>query len=237
MVGNRDISEMVPCNIISSYFSMYRKKKFLRISLIAIGIVVFVWVCLFIVSPELTLASLKSQPSRNSRETLWSVIDGNLMTGAFIPLDDRINPSLIDQQYGNSAKIPVWLTFLVFSGVGIYLMNKIKKLNGKTLISFIGITWILFFLWSPGWNPQWILYLIPLILLTLPIHNGFLIVFFQSLISLLEWPDLLGRQLFQGLWILILFRLIIFTYLFAFWIRDLLKNDNSFNKQTINLEN
>lgn len=231
------LAKWFPMILFPAIFLFSGKKKFLKISLIAIGTVVLVWGCLYIFSPELTLASLRSQPSRNSWETLWAVIDGNMMTGAFIPLEDRFNPSLINQQYGNSAKIPVWLTFLVFSGVGIFLMKKIKNLNEKTIISFVGITWILFFLWSPGWSPQWILYLIPLILLTLPINKGFLIVFLLSLISLLEWPVLLGRQLFQGLWILILIRLIIFIFLLIFWIGGLLKNENSLSKQTTNLEN
>ena len=231
------LAKWFPIILFPAIFLFAEKKKFLKILLIAIGTVVFVWGCLFIFSPELSLASLKTQPSRNSWETLWALIDGNLMTGAFIPLEDRIDPTLINQQYGNSAKIPVWLTFLVFSGVGIFLMNKIKNLNERTLIAFMGITWILFFLWSPGWSPQWILYLIPLILLTLPINKGFLIVFLLSLISLLEWPVLLGRQLFQGLWILILCRLFLLIFLLSFWIRDILKKDKSHPSQTKNFKN
>lgn len=217
------LAKWFPLILFPAIFLFTKKKKFLKIFLIAIGMVVFVWGCLFIFSPEFTLASLKSQPSRNSWETIWAVIDGNMMTGAFIPLEDRLNPSLINNQFGYSAKIPVWLTFLIFSGMGICVMKKIRKLSEKTIISFIGITWILFFLWSPGWSPQWILYLIPLILLTLPIHKGLLTVFLLSLISLLEWPVFLGRQLYEGLMILILFRLLIFIFLLSNWIKDVLK--------------
>jgi len=217
------LAKWFPLILFPAIFLFTEKKKFLKISLIAIGMVVFVWGCLYIFSPELTLASLKSQPSRNSWETMWALIDGNLVTGAFIPLEDRLDPSLINQHNGNSAKIPVWLTFVFFSGGGIFLMKKIKNLNKKNMISFIGITWILFFLWSPGWSPQWILYLIPLILLTIPIHKGLLTVFLLSLISLLEWPVFLGRQLFEGLLILIIFRLIILIFLLTFWIKDILE--------------
>ncbi|PKO07399.1 MAG: hypothetical protein CVU41_01490 [Chloroflexi bacterium HGW-Chloroflexi-3] len=230
------LAKWFPLLLFPAIFLFSEKKKFLKITLIAVGMVVFVWGCLYIFSPELTLASLKSQSSRNSWETIWALIDGNMVTGAFIPLENRLNPSLINQHYGNSAKIPVWLTFVFFSGVGIFLMKKIKNLNKKNMISFIGITWILFFLWSPGWSPQWILYLIPLILLTLPIHKGFLIVFLLSSISLLEWPVLLGRHIFQGLWILILFRLLIFIFLFTFWTGGLLKTVNALLRQTTNFE-
>lgn len=231
------LAKWFPIILFPAIFLFTNKKKFLKIAFIAIGTVIIVWGCLYILSPGLTSASLQSQPSRNSWETLWAIIDGNMMTGAFIPIENRLNPALINQQYGNSAKIPVWITFLIFSGVGIFLMKLVKNLNEKTLISFIGVTWILFFLWSPGWSPQWILYLIPIILLTLPIPKGFLIVFLLALISLLEWPVLLGRQLFQGLWVLILFRLIIFIFLLTNWTGSLFQHLDSPPSNKSSVEN
>ncbi len=215
------LSKWFPLILIPAIFLFKNKKKFLKILLIAIGSVAIIWLGLYIFSPELTLASLKSQPSRNSWETIWALIDGNLMTGAYIPINDRLDPTLINQNYGNPAKIPVWFTFLLFSGIGIFLMSKIEKLNETQLISFIGITWILFFLWSPGWSPQWILYLIPIIFLSISPNKAFIIVFFLALISLIEWPVLLGRHIYEGLWILIFLRTIIFLVLFITWSRVL----------------
>lgn len=218
------LSKWFPILLVPAIFLYENKKKFLRITLIAIGLVVFVWLCLFIYSPDLTIASLKSQPSRSSWETIWALLDGNLVTGAFIPIEDRLDPSLINQNYGNPSRIPVWLTFLVFSVIGVFIMSKIKKLNKSTLIPFIGITWILFFLWSPGWSPQWILYIIPIILLSFPPNKGFLIVFFLSLVSLMEWPVLLGRHIFEALWLLILLRLVLFIVLLITWSIFLFQN-------------
>ncbi len=219
------LSKWFPILLVPAIFLYENKKKFLRITLIAIGSVVLVWLCLFIYSPDLTIASLKSQPSRSSWETIWALLDGNLKTGAFIPIEDRLDPSLINQNYGNPAKIPVWITFLVFSAVGVSIMIKIKKLNESTLIPFIGITWILFFLWSPGWSPQWILYIIPIILLSFSPNKGFLIVFFLTLVSLMEWPVLLGRHIFEALWLLILLRMILFIVLLISWSKFLFQHE------------
>lgn len=231
------LAKWFPILLIPAIFLFENKKRFLKILLIAIGSVLLVWLCLFIYSPEMTLTSLKSQPSRSSWETVWALIDGNLMTGAFIPIENRLDPSLFNQSYGNPAKIPVWLTFAFFAGIGIFLMSKIKRLNETTLIPFIGITWILFFLWSPGWSPQWILYIIPIILLTIPPNKGFMIVLFLALISLLEWPILLGRHVYEGLWILILFRIIIFIVLLIFWNKRLLQKENRHSIIELPLEN
>jgi hypothetical protein len=222
------LAKWFPILLIPAIFLFENKKRFLKTLLLATGMVVLVWLFLFIFSPEMTLTSLKSQPSRNSWETAWALLDGNLMTGAFIPVENRLDPSLFNQNIGNPATIPVWLTFIFFAGIGIFLMLKIKQLDVMTLIPFIGITWILFFLWSPGWSPQWILYIIPIILLTFSPNKGFLVILFLALISLLEWPLLLGRQVYAGLWILILLRIIIFIALFIFWSKRLFQKRNDY---------
>ncbi len=67
------------------------------------------------------------------------------------------------------------------------------------MIAFIGITWVLFLFWSPGWSPQWVLYLIPIILLGLDTKSAFLLCFMLVLITLLEWPTLLAHELFSSL--------------------------------------
>jgi hypothetical protein len=187
---------------------------------LGIGITIIFWLFLYVLSPDLTLKSIQTQPSRSSWQTLWALIDGNMVTGAYIPLEARFDPLFTNLISGNPAVIPSWIPFLIFVGIGLFLMDRIKLLTYQNLLSFSGITWILFFLWSPGWSPQWILYLIPIILLSMPIYKGFLISFLLSLLTLIEWPILLGRQLFIGLWIIVPIRMIIFIYLLIIWIRN-----------------
>ena len=40
-----------------------------------------------------------------------------------------------------------------------------KSPGSRSAIAFLGVTWCLFLIWSPGYSPQWVLYLLPLILL------------------------------------------------------------------------
>lgn len=196
-----------------------KKKEFIKITIIACSIVLFFWGLLFLLSPENTLTSLRSQPARNSWETLWALIDGNYTTGAFIPLLNRLDSNSIQQEFGNPAKIPSWLTLIIFLGLGLFLMTKIKRVNKHNLLAFIGLTWMLFLLWSPGWSPQWILYLIPIVLLTFPASKGLFITFGISFISFLEWPVLLSRQLYAGLWIIVPLRTLLFIYLLVYWFK------------------
>jgi hypothetical protein len=58
-------------------------------------------------------------------------------------------------------------------------------------------------LWSPGWSPQWVLYLLPIILLVLPEREALLLSLALVLINLLEWPLLLSRGYNWGLWLTI----------------------------------
>jgi hypothetical protein len=84
----------------------------------------------------------------------------------------------------------------------------------------IGVTWILFLLWSPGWSPQWILYLLPLVLLTLPEKKALLLCLALILVTLLEWPTFLKHDIWQGLWIIVPLRTLIFGTLLWNWIRQ-----------------
>jgi hypothetical protein len=225
-IGLGILTKWFPLILIPAIFKFKNLKSFLKIFLLSISIVVVVWLLLFVISPEMTNASLISQPSRSSWQTMWALIDGNLNTGAFIPLEFREIPSTASTKYGNSAIVPTWLTLLVFSCIGLIIMKKIRNYSHISQISFAGITWVLFFLWSPGWSPQWILYLIPIILITLPINQGLIITFTLSIISLVEWPVLLGRHFFNALWIIVPLRILIFIILIYLWYRIVSRDTN-----------
>jgi hypothetical protein len=64
-------------------------------------------------------------------------------------------------------------------------------------IAVVGFTLTIFFLWSPGWSVQWVLYLIPLILLVVPGRMAILLVFGHIMVNLLEWPVFLARNRFD----------------------------------------
>ncbi len=154
---------------------------------------------LWALSPQFTAASLVSQASKGSWETVWALIDGNYHTGSFGALVERLNPALARLPRGNPAQISPWLTLPLFLGLGGYGLYRIKGSGRIVSASLVGFAFCLLFLWSPGWSPQWVLYLVPLILLTLPLRLGGLLMISLILINLLEWPLLLSRGFFWSL--------------------------------------
>jgi hypothetical protein len=106
------------------------------------------------------------------------------------------------------------ITFLLFGGVGLYLMVRVRGKEMITGVAFIGATWSSFLLWSPGWSPQWILYLLPLVLLAIPFQRAVMISLCLVLISILEWPILLSRGLFDLMWIPVMLRTFIIILVF-----------------------
>ena len=169
----------------------------------AVAVILLVLGGLYLVAPDMTTASLRSQLSKGSWETVWALVDGNLGTGNFGPESERADPLFAAQPMGNPPRIPSWLTLIPFAGLGLLALVKIPRGDARGQVAFLGVTWTLFLLWSPGWSPQWVLYLLPLMLLGLPLPRGVLLSLALVIVSLLEWPILLSRGAFESLYFLV----------------------------------
>jgi len=211
------LTKWFPVLLLPAIFRVRKLKSFLKIAAISIGMVIVVWGIHYIISPTMTWASLQSQPSRSSWQTIWALIDGNMTTGAFVPIGEKIWPEAANFQRGNPAVVPTWATLIVFGLIGLWLLFKMNAQKKSNLLAMIGITWILFLIWSPGWSPQWILYLLPLICLSLPISRAMILTFGLFFITLIEWPFLLTHHFFAGLWVVVPIRLIFFGLLILYW--------------------
>ena len=174
-------------------------KKALWMSGLALGAGVLVYGGLWLASPRFTIASLQSQGSKGSWETAWALLDGNYATGLFGPEIERLNPALAGVSRGNPPRIPSWITLIVLGGIGLWGFFKARQEDDRQKLALLGWCWCLFLLWSPGWSPQWLLYLLPLILLVVPERRVFLVALLLVLVNLIEWPLLLSRGLFWTL--------------------------------------
>lgn len=161
-------------------------------------------ICLFIfgpfafANPTMTLASLQAQAGKSSYQTVWAIIDGNLTTGNFGPLADHFDPAKATRPINNPARLPTWLTFIPFGLLGLFIFTRPPGSNSdQDTIVFTTLTFIIFFLWSQGWSPQWQTFLIPLLLLTFSEKRAILFIIALSFISFLEWPVILSRGLNQ----------------------------------------
>jgi hypothetical protein len=190
-----------------------------KAALSAFGWVFGLLAILYLLSPQMTLASLKAQSTRSSWETVWALVDGNMTTGAFLLVNDRLDPTIAGISRGQPAKIPSTLTLLPFAALGGWLFWRTRLQTDQALVSFLGLTWIVFLIWSPGWSPQWILYLIPLILLTFSFKAAFYGSSALILLALLEWPTLLAHAIFAGLWLIVPLRMALFAWLAFRWYR------------------
>ena len=218
VIGIGGIIKWFPLLILPAAWKWLGYKKALRVVIVAILFVVFTWGVLIGFSPEFTKASLISQGAKGSWETVWALLDKNLSTGNFkaeinhLVAEDAAIPS------GNPSKIASWLTLLVIGGVGYIFFRKSSVKSALQLAAFSGLTLILFFLWSPGYSPQWILFLLPLVMLCFESSRSMLLSLVLLLANLLEWPILLSRGWFHYLDEIILLRTGIFlllAFLFA----------------------
>jgi hypothetical protein len=174
-------------------------KRIVKIGVIVTGVAVVGYGALWLLSPDFTQASLLSQFSKGSWETVWALIDGNYRTGNFGPVELRLDAGLLSEGQGNPARIPTWLPLLVFGGVGLWGLMKTKNDSPETKVSTLGWTFSLLFLWSSGWSPQWLLFLVPLMLLVFPKTMAVMGSLVFILVNLLEWPVILSRGWFHYL--------------------------------------
>jgi len=168
----------------------------------------------FILSPQFTLASLQSQFTRSSWQTIWALIDGNLEAGDFGPMDYRFDLEKAEVALHNPSKISPFITLLIFGAVGFYvLLQPVRQPIDLDAIGFSAFTVVIFFLWSKGWSPQWQVYLIPLVLLSLPLGKALTYVLALGMVNFLEWPTIYQRELIQLLPLTIIARTLLFGLL------------------------
>ncbi len=180
-------------------------------------------------SPTLTLASLQAQAGKSSYQTVWAIIDGNMTTGNFGPLTDHFDPAKASQPVNQPAHIPTWLTLIPFGLLGLFILTRPRALADANFdaVIFTTLTFIIFFLWSQGWSPQWQTFLIPLLLLSLPEKRAVLFIIALGFISFLEWPVMLSRGLNHLILVTIIARTLLFIGLTIILYRVVTRPDNN----------
>jgi len=195
------------------------RRDFLRIAGVALALAVLAFGILWLASPEMTRASLSSQAGRTSWQTVWAYLDGNRTTGWFVYWDWRLDPAQAYVPRGNPPVISPWLTLPIFVAAGLFLFWRARVASDRSLISFIGITFVIFLMWSPGWSPQWVLYLPPLILLTLPIGQGVTLSLALLAITLFEYPLAINQFWYRAVFAMAGLRMLTFALLVFLWQR------------------
>jgi hypothetical protein len=203
--------KLFPIILLIIPWRFYSKVRALKITLFTIGIVAIVYGALILASPAYSLASIRSQVNKGSWETVWALIDGNIQTGLFGSFSQRVNPEIASAVTRNPPVINPILSLFAFGGLGLWAFLKVRIQTQQQMIAFVGMAFCLLFLWLPGWSPQWVLLLVPVLLLSLPMKEGGLLCITLILVNLLEWPVLLSRGLFNDLWVTVLLRTLVLS--------------------------
>jgi hypothetical protein len=135
-------------------------------------------------NPSLAFSSFRIQSIRAPWQSVWAVIEGNYEAG-IVTLDMRNLEGLAT---------PLWQSTIPWNLVGlgfllIYLWLYTRRYDWtrtRTTIAFTAGSVILLFLYSKGWSPQFLVWVLAFLALLLPTLRGVLLAIFLSLVNVVE---------------------------------------------------
>jgi hypothetical protein len=139
---------------------------------------------LYLLNPRLVWSPLAFTGTREPWETVWALLEGNYTYG-IIYLDMR------DVTWGSApgpgSSLP-WLWITLAFGL-VYLFAYTRPFDWKAprnLVAFAGFTLVLFFLYSKGYSPQWLVWVLAFVAILLPDLRGAFYAVVVSLLNLIE---------------------------------------------------
>ncbi|HVO41347.1 MAG TPA: glycosyltransferase 87 family protein [Aggregatilineales bacterium] len=187
------LTKYVPLVLLACVWRFRPWREALRYTVIALALTAIGVGAMLAFGGPFGLPSLTAQFSKASYESVWALIDQNYKTGNFGPDSDHFDAAKASQLLGNPAVVPWWLRGLVFGALGLWVYAGTRRYDARGIAAFAAITITLFFLWSQGWSPQWLVILIPLILVNFPSRHGVLAILLLSGLSFVEYPLLFSR--------------------------------------------
>ncbi|MBX3049978.1 MAG: hypothetical protein KF753_00815 [Caldilineaceae bacterium] len=121
-------------------------------------------------NPALAFSSLRANSIRPPWQSLWAVLDGYYGFGQ-VPLDMR-NLAGLDGPLWQS-HLPWSAITLAFGLLFLWLYTRAYDWQQpRTLIAFAGVSVIWLFLYSKGWSPQFVVWVMAFLVLLLPDFRG-----------------------------------------------------------------
>ncbi len=194
-------------------WTCWPKRRVALACVTAVAVALLAWVPLFAVGRQAAWDSLRSQSAKPAWETPWALLEGSLGTGTFGAAPDRLTPLEKPDPGAAGGFIPRWLPPVLALVLGGLMAVRLRRSTPSAGVRLLLIGMILLFLASPGWSPQWLAYLVPLVLLCLPHPRGTLYVVALTAVVILEWPVLLSRGRFDLLWLTVTIRTVVLVLL------------------------
>jgi hypothetical protein len=155
--------------------------------LVATALTAVVLLLPFLLSqPAWLWTSARAMAGRSSWETVWAVLEGYFGYG--IVGGDRLNPAEIAFAVHDST-LPWWLITLGFALLYLVLWTRPADYRQpRNMVALTGLTVTLFLLYSKGYSPQFLAYLLPFVLLLFPDARGVTYSLVLTLLNVLEQP-------------------------------------------------
>jgi hypothetical protein len=125
---------------------------------------------------------------RSSWETVWAVAEGYYGFGAVE--GDRWNVAETAFAVHRGWNPAVWtLITLAWAGIYGFIFLRRANYNGtRNLVAFAGLTVAIFMLYSKGYSPQFLVYLLPFVLLLMPNGRGLTYMLVLTGLNIFEQP-------------------------------------------------
>ncbi|MBL8154304.1 MAG: hypothetical protein JNM70_08985 [Anaerolineae bacterium] len=186
--------KLTPILIVGAVWRYLPGRGGVRYTAVAVGGAVVVFGAFLAQNAAMSLPSLTAQWNKASYQTVWALLDGNMRTGNFGPIEERLDPVRANDLQGNAAVVPGWLRLGAALAAGLFVYARTRNFSERGLIAFVTITLLIFFIQAQGWSPQWLAQIIPLVLLAFPTRNGVLALLLLSFVTFAEYPFLFIRS-------------------------------------------
>jgi hypothetical protein len=182
------MTKILPVVALPAAFQ-YLKSASRRLKLIlAFSLIVLVIVAPFLVlAPDQLIQSLLSPMRRTSWETVWALIDGYYSFGIAGGWD-RFDPSQAGAAQ-HPSQLPSTLITVVFGLLFLFLYTRrVDWANGRRVVAFVALTQNLLVLYGQGYSPQFLITLLPFVILLIPGWRGVAYALLLSIINIVEFP-------------------------------------------------
>lgn len=209
--------KFVPFLALGAVVRFWKPRQAASIIGIALASFTLAYVPLLALNSEFALISLTAQFNKPSYQTVWALLDGNYTTGNFGTIESHLSAEGMQDGVGerHPPLIPSWVRLGVAGGVGLWAFLRVRRMDALGMMAFIGLTFVVFYVQSQGWSPQWLTQLLPLLLLVFPNRDGVLTAVMLSVLAFVEYPFLFVRtgdtggvftpeHPFFGLWALVI---------------------------------
>ncbi|GAB4448984.1 MAG: hypothetical protein Kow0031_31470 [Anaerolineae bacterium] len=136
--------------------------------------------------PQWLMASLRAMAGRSSWETVWAIAEGYYGFG--VVLGDRLNPA--ETAFAaHPGGLPWWVISLLFGALYLFIATRPADYQQpRNVVAFAGLTTVLLLVYNKGYSPQFLVYLLPFIVLLMPNGRGLVYALTLTMLNVLEQP-------------------------------------------------